>query len=371
MAIKTFVSRLDLIRKLQSRGLIFDKAELNEVLVKQNYYSVFNGFENLLLDTLNPKSYKGVTLEDFKALYSFDKEFSRGVFSYLNKVEEAVKTSVAYHFTKIHCATLNETMQYTNKLNYMDPKDSNKGNKTYCPYSMNYPFVSAQNKIIYSDFNDFCLFKPYYLTNLINRNDHIDVKFYQSSQYMAPKDVAVYRDTKGKDHLDIAVPFWVAIETLTFGEIIRLLHYLHDDVLEKVLNDFNLKKSKRSEFLNMMDFLLCLRNSCAHGSLINRFTTPTYYKVNANIVKSFLLSPQKHYGYQYSKLSLFDVLKILGYFESLKDLKLLLKRFIYSNHKRMGYSEGHKLNQKLLTRMGCSDYVQWKSLLSGNIQYTL
>ncbi|MCI5708039.1 Abi family protein [Veillonella caviae] len=371
MSIKSFVSRTDLIDKLKSRGLIFDEIELNRALVKQNYYSLFNGFENLLLETLNPKSYKNTTLDDFKALYFFDKNFSSIIFSSLNKVEESLKTSIAYHFTKIHCATLNETMQYTNKDNYMNPQDSNKLSKTYCPYSKNYPFVNEQNKKIYSDFSNFCLFKPYYLTNLINWNDHIDVKFYQSDQYMAPKDVAIYRDAKKNEHRDVAVPFWVAIETLTFGEIIRLLHYLQDDVLEDVLNDFNLKKSKRSEFLNMMDFLLCLRNSCAHGTLINRFTTPISYKVNANIVTSFLLKPQKHYGYQYSKLSLFDILKILSYFEPLKELKRLLKRFFYSNYRRMGYTAGNQLNQKLLKRMGCSDYSQWKALLSGKMQYTL
>ena len=146
---------------------------------------------------------------------------------------------------------------------------------------------------------------------------------------------------------------------------------MQDDVLEDVLSDFKLKKGKRSEFLNMMDFLLCLRNNCAHGSVINRFTTPTYYKVNANVVRTFLLNPQKHYGYKDSKLSLFDVLKILGYFESLVELKQLMKKFFYSNRRRMGYLEGNKLNQKMLKQMGCPNYGQWKKILSGKIQYTL
>lgn len=371
MAIKIFLSRENLKNRLKSRGLKFDNDELNKVLIKQNYYSLFNGFENLLLDTLKPKRYKNVTLEDFKALCSFDKKFSNIIFSKLSKVEEALKTSIAYHFTKRHCTTLNNTMQYTNKSNFMDPSDSIVSSDTYCPYSQNYPFVNEQNKKIYNNFTDFILFKPYYLTNLIDRNDHIEMKFYQSKSYVAPTNVAVYRDCHKNVYKDIAVPFWVSIETITFGELVRLVHYLQDDVLGDVLSDFNLKKSKRSEFLNMLDFLLCLRNSCAHTSLINRFTTPTCYKVNTNIVKSFSLNPQKHYGYQYSKLSLFDVLKILGYFESLTELKQLLKKFFYSNNRRMGYSAGNILNQKLLKRMGSSDYGQWKKVLTGKMQYTL
>lgn len=371
MAIKEFLSRESLKNRLKCRGLIFKDDELNKVLVEQNYYSLFNGFENLFLDTLNPKIYKNITLDDFKAVYSFDKKFSNIIFSKLNKVEEKLKTSIAYHFSKRHCTMLNDTMQYTNKSNFMDPSDTNTSSVTYCPYSLNYPFVNEQNKKIYSKFADFILFKPFYLTNLIDRNDHIDMKFYQSKKYIAPMNVAVYRDIHKIPHKNVAVPFWVSIETLTFGETISLVHYLQDDVLEDVLSDFKLKKSKRSEFLNMMDFLLCLRNNCAHTSVINHFTTPTYYKVNSNVVKAFSLNPQKHYGYQDSKLSLFDVLKILGYFESLIELKQLMKKFFYSNHRRMGYLAGNKLNQKLLKRMGCSNYGQWKTMLSGKMQYTL
>ena len=70
-------------------------------------------------------------------------------------------------------------------------------------------------------------------------------------------------------------------------------------------------------------------------------------------------------------MSLFDVLKILGYFESLIELKKLMKKFFYSNRRRMGYLEGNKLNQKMLKQMGCSNYRQWKKILSGKIQYTL
>lgn len=142
MAIKKFLSRESLKNRLKCRGLIFKDDELNKVLVEQNYYSLFNGFENLFLDTLHPKIYKNITLDDFKAVYSFDKKFSNIIFSKLNKVEEKLKTSIAYHFSKRHCTMLNDTMQYTNKSNFMDPSDTNTSSVTYCPYSLNYPFVN-------------------------------------------------------------------------------------------------------------------------------------------------------------------------------------------------------------------------------------
>ena len=101
----------------------------------------------------------------------------------------------------------------------------------------------------------------------------------------------VYRNSDGTYNRNIAVPFWVAIETLTFGEILRLLHYLQDDVLKDVLNDFNLPLSKRAPFLNMIDILLCLRNNCAHTTLLNRFRTEKRYRINALLIASFSLTP--------------------------------------------------------------------------------
>ena len=56
MAIKSFESRNGLVNKLRSRGLIFDEQELRNTLKKFNYYSLFNGFENLLLCELHPKN---------------------------------------------------------------------------------------------------------------------------------------------------------------------------------------------------------------------------------------------------------------------------------------------------------------------------
>ena len=165
--------------------------------------------------------------------------------------------------------------------------------------------------------------------------------------------------------MDIAVPFWVAIGTLTFGEIIRLLHYLKDDVIREVLNDFDLKLSKRSE-------LLCLRNSCAHGFLINRFETPKKYKINSLLEKAFNLSPKsKSFGSPSSVLNLFDVIKILSYFENVSSLKKLLNKILFRNYIFMGIKKGRNLNKKLLDRMGSSYYPNWKKILSKNIKYIL
>ena len=261
-------------------------------------------------------------------------------------------------------------MQYTNKDNYMNPQEKNINHINFCKYSSNYPFVNNQNRSIYYGFNAFSLFSPFFLTNLINSNDYIDKTFYTDSNYSAPNKVAKYKDNSIRT--DIAVPFWVAINTLTFGEIIRLLHYLKDDVMKEVLNDFNLKLSKRFDFLNMLDFLLCLRNNCAHGFLINRFRTPKKYKINSLLEKAFNLSPRsKGSGSPSSILNLFDVIKILSYFEEISSLKKLLNKILFRNYMFMGIKRGKNLNKKLLGRMGSSSYSNWRKILSKKVKYIL
>lgn len=310
MGIKTFETRNSLKNKLRSRNLIFDDYELDKVLVSYNYFNLFNGLETIFLETSSPKSYHKIKLNDFINLYQFDKEICSILSTCLDTVEEKLKASISYHFSKRHCSSLIDTMQYTNKEHFMNPANNTPGTPTYCRYSNAYPFMNYQNYNIYNDFNKFCLFKPYFLTNLVDRNDHIDISFYQDISYSAPIGVAVYRNSNGIINPNVAVPFWVAIETLTFGELLRLLHYLQDDVMEDVLNDFNLPLSKRTPFLNMIDILLCLRNNCAHTTLLNRFRTEEKYRINALLISSFKLTPKN----TNSVLKLHDTIKILSYF---------------------------------------------------------
>ena len=58
MGIKTFETRQNLINKLKSRELQFDDDKMKEVLIKYNYFNLFNGLESLLLTSRDPKKYK-------------------------------------------------------------------------------------------------------------------------------------------------------------------------------------------------------------------------------------------------------------------------------------------------------------------------
>ena len=136
--------------------------------------------------------------------------------------------------------------------------------------------------------------------------------------------------------------------------------------MTEVMKDFGLPLNKRAAFLNMFDFLLCLRNSCAHNFLANRFRTPTKYCVNNLLCTVFRLNPQNT-GNRISVLKLYDVLKILSFFVDLSDLKSIFRRIYLKNIFSLGISKGKHLNYLILNRMGCPKYTSWMKMLSGEI----
>lgn len=358
MSIKQSEIRSGLKSKLASRNLEFENSELEEALKKYNYFNLFNGIESILLSKTNPKTFNKVKLDDFIAIYKFDLKLSSTILELLNKVEIRLKNSIAYHFSQKYCNTIQNTMGYTQKANFIDPKNR--------PNSVNYPFVKFQNWFIYNDFHEFPFFKKYYLTNLINKNDYIDFHFYSDPSYDSRiTSSPSYLMKNKKKNFNVAVPMWVAIETLSLGEIIRLLHYLEDDILGNVMKDMNITQFNtlfhRTEFLNMLDFLHCLRNNCAHGSLAFRFVTPKSKKISSTLVPFFKLSPSET-GTPSSCITLFDTLKILNHFESTRPLKKIVQKIVYRNNKHFK-SPDFDLNDRLLRKMGEPSLSKWKEFL--------
>lgn len=362
MAIKQSKSRDEIKQKLLNQKLQFDDKELEVALVKYNYFNLINGIENLLLSNKNPKTFNKVTLDDFISIYKFNKKLASSLLEILDNIESKLKNSIAYHFTQTYCLNISDTMNYTLKSNYVNPKCSK--------YSNNYPFVNYQNKRVYSDFDNFILFKPFYLTKLINENDHIDYQFYTDPLYNHQPGITIFRTGQKPNytfHPNVAVPFWVSIETMTLGELIYLLHYLTPNVLQKVMNDFNMALFYRNEFLNMFDIIKSLRNSCAHGSLIYCYKSPKYIKLNANLVTKFDLNPSET-GIPNSVISLFDTLKIINYLESTKPLKKYINSIIYHNNKHFK-SPDFDLNNRLLLKMGNPNLEDWKKFIFRNSEY--
>lgn len=371
MGIKAFQDREEMSEKLNQRGLKYSDVELDEAILNYNYFNIFNGFETLLLIDSNQKVYNGETLKDFIDLYKFDKNLSSEILKLVMFVENKLKNSIAYHFSKQHCNNKLKTMEYTNKDNYIDPQTRT-----------NYPFQNFQYKALFRNFDNFDLFKEDFLHNLIKYNDHINSTFYRDREYGLDNTNRTthpfyqrydYSRRRFVDEdFDVAVPLWVAIETFEFGTLLRMVHYLDDGVLEQVLKDFNITINHRNQFLNMLDVLKALRNSCAHGKLINRFRTLDYLKLDSILISTFSLNPitnntSTSNSRPPSSIRLFDALKILSFFVDTKDIYKIVQSIIYRNNKK--FKGEYDINTRLLSRMGETNLSEWKIYIKNRYPY--
>lgn len=358
MGIKPSKRRQKLIDNLKSRALsVPDNQKALQLLTNLNYFQVINGLENIFLTKNNPKEFNEVAISDFERLYYDSKKIATEISRSLDDFEERLKGSISYHFSQAHCKNINDTMQYTNKNNYRDDAEFD-----------GYPLNSEQYAKIIQTFkateskNKFLFFQPWFLTNLVQKNDHINQSFYRDIQYTAPNNVMTYQYDS-----QVAVPLWVAIETLPFGSLIYLCHYLKDDEMSNVLNDFGLTANDRIIFLNVLDVLKELRNHIAHGNLLLRFQTPAYIKFTNDFVNRFQLNPRtrgtistnRRVSYA-SEIYLYDALKILNNFYSTKNTVRQFKKMFYHNMKSMQSAEIY--NDRIIKMIGAPSYRHLKNL---------
>ncbi len=362
MPIKPFKSIDEQLTILKDRGLkITDEVFFKDYILKNNYFNVINGNEDLLLVThsvAGEKLYETATFNDFVRLHKFDKILTNSLTSILHDFETRLKASIAKNFADFYCRTPVHTMQYTNKSNFLDVRSLGL---------QNYTLYHDQYGKIVDCFDEFLTFKDNFLQTLIKRNDFIDTQVFsvESAEYNTPNGCCQY----SKGSRQIVVPLWVAIETFDFGTLLRFVHYLKPNVMNKVLDDFGFKSTDRELFLNSLDIIRELRNKCAHFSLINRFSTSLSIKVLPVLIDKLSLQPlapsrtiKKRFQHA-AKLSLFDTLKVLSMYENLTRLKKPLKILIYQNN-RYFKRRTYDLNERMLERMGNKNYKDWKNILS-------
>ena len=360
MVVKKFISHeQQYILLKEKRNLkIENKDNAIKELRNKNYFNLINGLETLLVpDYSKGKIYETETFDNFIDLYKFDREFSEKVLSIISEFEITLRSSVSYNFTRVNCATVENTMQYTNKSNYNNIRNG---------VNTNYPFFYEQNGTIVKKFDDFNLFRSDFLSNLLYRYTFIkEASFTMNNGYIPPVGC--------HSHGNIAIPLWVTIQTFQLGSLKMMCHYLKPNVINPILNDFGLTSQDRDMFLNSLDIILELRNCCAHFSLLNRFSTSTNTSINISLINKLKLNPinpsrrviiasRRTVTKPPNTIKLFDCLKILGLYQDLNSLKKPLKKVIYRNNKRFKRSS-YDLNSRLLDRMGEKNYGEWKKIL--------
>lgn len=97
---KTIDEQIDI---LKSRNIIIeDYSKAYNLLSKNNYYYLINGYKDLFVDNTSKeeKYINGTKIEEMYALYEFDKDIKINFLKYLLLIENEIDTYIAYEFSK-------------------------------------------------------------------------------------------------------------------------------------------------------------------------------------------------------------------------------------------------------------------------------
>lgn len=211
---------IEQIKLLKTRGMIldFDEKKIKEFLLDIGYYRLgfyWNPFE--IDGSHNFK--KGTRFSDIIKLYYLDVDLRNILAKYINRIEINFRTKLVYYVS--------------NKY-----KDS--------------PTWFADQAIVNNNIID----------NLL--------KFYNGKFIKLNKPIKKHHDKYINDKY---APAWKTLEFFTFGTILNIYRNLKDDKIKtRISESFGIKNIKK--FINLIETIILIRNSCAHGDVLFDFNTP-------------------------------------------------------------------------------------------------
>lgn len=182
---KTYEHQLE---GLKSRGLdVNPDKESIDILRKENYYNLINGYKDPFLDQNQTTEtfIEGSSLNEIYSLYKFDRNIRALYLKEILKIENMVKSNIAYVFSEEHGYKDRE---------YLDPCN----------------FKVVENNKDYVKFNEFRCKLIKEIWGKTNPQEYI----------------IHYRNEHGY------VPLWVLVNSMTFGDISKFYSYMKQ--LEKV-----------------------------------------------------------------------------------------------------------------------------------------
>lgn len=275
------------IRKLQARGIkIKSKTKVKKILIEENYYSLINGYKDLFLD--NNKYKVGTDFFEIYALYNFDRNLRNILLKKILKIENKLKSVLAYTFSKSY------GNDYLNIQNYdIIFKDNqkystlNKNSKKENDKKMNtvHSLMSSLVGTIAAN----SLKKAYLSHNLLTHKE---------------------------------VPLWVLVNILTMGTTSMFYSCLKQQERQKISQSFKVKESDLAIYIKILSLF---RNICAHEERCYNVKSrdsivDTSHHSRLNLPKNV------SNDYIKGKNDIFALLIILKELLSKKDFKILIKK---------------------------------------------
>lgn len=304
---KTIDEQIDI---LKSRNIIIDDySKAYNLLAKNNYYYLINGYKDLFIDDTNKeeKYINGTKIEEMYALYEFDKDIKINFLKYLLLIENEIDTYIAYEFSK----------SYGHK-NYLIPA--------------NFCNSNSQQFLIEKFIKDVDL--------------EIDYQYKNSNEMI-------------RHYLDNYkyIPLWVLVRILSFGKISKFYSLMKPKEQNTISRKYNLRIS---EFRIILHNLTLIRNICAHDEKL--YDIKMKNRISSTIYHKKLKIENKNGNYQYATRDLFSIiiaLKLLlekeqfnrFYSEIIKNIEKLKKELYTIQIDKVMYKMGFSKNYKKLLKL--------------------
>ncbi len=231
---KPFKSIDEQIALLSSRGLEITP-DTREILMREGYYSVVNGYKDPFIVTddeggLDDERFvPGTSFDDLYSLFRFDMRLREITFKYVLRIESLIKTVATYTFAERH----------RDGNSYLEP--SNYGSQRE--------------------------YRELGLSNYGSNMNKLQRSFIDAIEHPRNEAVEYYVETYGY------VPIWVLSSTLTFGTIehfFNLLSRSDQNLICKRIVDLTNRKVEWHDYLDpinarrAIDIVVKFRNICAH-----------------------------------------------------------------------------------------------------------
>lgn len=234
---KPFLTIEQQVALLESRGMK-TLPDTGEKLLREGYYSIINGYngpfidEDATKDAGDDRYADGTSFESLYNLFSFDRSLRSLTFRYLIKAEATARTAIAYCFSEAH----------------QSPKD----------YLLQESYCTEDEFIAYGDQGREYADELSGLTSILS---------YRANKSHA-EFIEHYRETQG------AVPLWVLVNDLTFGNIEHFFNLMKPEEKAAVckcisrstgrLGDKSLGFFEVDKARIYLEVLVKFRNICAH-----------------------------------------------------------------------------------------------------------